>query len=74
MFQTRIASDAVAHQTGLGARWVFAPTPAGSLWFATLAQLQSLVPNDLPVRVKTSLLMLDYQADEIFSGRRAHRQ
>ena len=65
MFQTRIASDAVAHQTGLGARWVFAPTPAGSLWFATLAQLQSLVPNDLPVRVKTSLLMLDYQADEL---------
>lgn len=65
MFQTRIASDAVAHQAGLGAAWVFAPTPPGCLWFATLAQLQSCVPADFQARVRASFLMLDYQADEI---------
>ena len=58
MFQTRIASDAVAHQTELGDRWVFSPTPAGGLWFTPLAQLRLPVQYDRPSCLKTSLLIV----------------
>lgn len=64
MFMTKISSDAVIHTPGIGARWVFHPTPAGSLWFDTVTALREAPPEDLEIRLQTSLLMLDYQADE----------
>lgn len=61
---TKISTDAVIHTPGIGARWVFNPTQAGPLWFDTVAALRGASLEDLETRLQTSLLMLDYRADE----------